>query len=65
MKYSNDPYWLNARYPSKCRKCGHPIKKGDRIFYYPATRYTLCAACGYDAAQEFSALAFDEMVQGG
>lgn len=33
--YSNDPYWMVARYPGKCAKTGEPFYPGDRIFYYP------------------------------
>ena len=30
-------YFTKARYDGKCAETGAPIKKGDRIAYYPAT----------------------------
>lgn len=34
VRYSGDPYWLNAKYPGQCKGCGKPFKKGDRVFRY-------------------------------
>ena len=71
MRYARDPYWTTARFASRCQRtssatpgstCGAPIRKGDRIFYYPASRSVLCEACGADAAADFDAHAFDEAV---
>ena len=57
--YSRDPYWLNAKFASKC-KCGCQINKGDRIFYYPLTKTALCPKCSEKASREFEAARFDE-----
>jgi hypothetical protein len=57
--YSGDPYWLTARFTSKCR-CGAEIPKGARAFYYPRTKTCLCEKCGEPAAREFDAAAADE-----
>ena len=71
MRYERDPYWTTARFASRCRHsrtatpdstCGAPIRKGDRIFYYPASRSVRCEACGERAAADFNAHAFDEDV---
>jgi len=36
------PYFITARFDSKCAETGKDIKKGDRIAYYPATRSAYC-----------------------
>ncbi len=59
-----DPYWLTARFDSKC-KCDQAIRKGDRGFYYPNTKTLLCAKCSDKAAAEFSAAVADEAFMGG
>lgn len=41
-----DPYWITARFISKCSRCERSIKKGERIFYYPASRTALCSGDG-------------------
>lgn len=58
-RYSGDPYWLNARFPSRC-KCGKRIAKSDRIFYYPRTRTAYCRECGVGEASRFASEAEDE-----
>jgi hypothetical protein len=63
-RYSNDPYWLNARFESQC-KCGCKVKRGDRIFYYPNGKTALCAKCGEAAAAEFQGAAMDEAMMTG
>ena len=46
--------------------CGHDIKKGERIFYYPRTRTALCQKpCGEKASAEFTAAAMDEAMMTG
>ncbi len=57
--YSRDPYWTDARFGSVC-KCGQVINKGDRIFYYPATKTALCTKCSEQASREFAAAVQDE-----
>ena len=61
-RYSYDPYWLTARFPSKCSKCGCDIKKGARIFYYPRGKSALCEKdeCGGQASRDFNAAKADE-----
>ena len=56
------PFWLKAKYGAKCSKCGFGIKKGEDIFYYPATRSVLCAGdgCGKQADQDLKADDFDQ-----
>lgn len=46
MRYRNDPYETTARFNSTCKKCGQPIRKDDRIAYWPATKTALCWKCG-------------------
>jgi hypothetical protein len=38
MRKNRSPYFTQARYDGKCAETGAPIKKGDRIAYYPATK---------------------------
>ena len=64
---NNNPYWLAARFASKCSQCGATIPKGSQIFYYPINRHVLCSApaCGGAAAADYNSHAFDESVMGG
>ena len=71
MRYAGDPYWTTARFASRCQRmtngplnamCAASIRKGDRVFYYPASRSVRCEACGEHAAADFNAHAFDEDV---
>lgn len=57
-----DPYWTTARYNGQCRRCEAPIKRGDRIYWYPNGGEAYCAAddCGKACAREFAAAALDE-----
>lgn len=61
-RYSSDPHWTTARMTDRCRKCDQLVRKGDRMFYYPATRTVLCSAdaCGGQASRDFEAARFDE-----
>ncbi len=64
---NKDPYWMTARFagPSNNRD-GSPIKKGDRIFYYPLGRQSFVGAEAEAAAADFQACADDEaMMTGG
>jgi hypothetical protein len=58
-RYSGDPYWTTARFNSTDAS-GNPVKKGERIFYYPRTRTVLTGAAAEQAAAEFAAAAQDE-----
>jgi hypothetical protein len=59
MRYARDPYWITARYAGTDRN-GQPFKRGDRVFYYPATRAILAGDAAEQAARDFAAAAFDE-----
>lgn len=54
-RYSNDPYWLNARFNSICagKNCNNTIKKGEKIFYYPIGKKAYCTICGQTCEQDF------------
>jgi hypothetical protein len=60
--YSGDPRWLEAKQPSRCKKCGRDINAGERVYYYPKTKTVYCDGedCGKQAARDFEAAAFDE-----
>jgi hypothetical protein len=63
-RYSRDPYWTTARFSGKDAH-GRPVKKGDRIFYYPATRTILTGEEADQASREFSAAIADEAMMSG
>ena len=54
-----DPYWMTAKYPGKA-KDGTPIKKGDKVFYYPRTKTMLVGPEAEKASREFGAMSFDD-----
>ena len=62
MRYSRDPFWLVARFGSKCADCGQVIRKGDDAFYYPIGKRILGKPCGHadTASRDFQAHAYDE-----
>lgn len=37
-RYRGDPYFMTARFASKCPETGKEIKKGDEIAYYPSSK---------------------------
>ena len=55
-----DPYWTVARFNSKDKQ-GNPVKKGTKIFYYPATRTVLQGEIAERASRDFESSNFDEM----
>ena len=59
---TRDPYWLVAKFASKCKSCSSPIRKGERIYFYPTSRTALCFTCGDKAAAEFAGMVQDEDV---
>jgi hypothetical protein len=63
-RYSGDPYWTTAKFNSTDAN-GLPVRKGDRIFYYPASRTVLTGAAADKASAEFSAAAADEAFSNG
>lgn len=61
-RYNRDPYWLTARFTSKCHGCDQEIRKGARAFYYPNGRKIYGDKCGCAAsrAADFEAARQDE-----
>lgn len=65
-----DPYAMQARFAGECAgrkagaKCGAPIKKGERIWYFPngRTAYAMNGkcGCGEQAQRDFEAACADE-----
>ena len=66
---STRPYWIRANYGGKCSnpKCGRPVKKGEDILYYPATKTFLCCyePCGQQAQRDLGADDFDQAMYSG
>ncbi len=64
--YARDPYWTTARFdgPSN-NKDGTPIKRGDRIFYYPNGRQSFVGAEAEAASADFQSCAQDEAFMSG
>ena len=60
--YHNDPRWIDARYACTCRRCKRTIGRGERMYYYPATKSTYCNrdTCGRQEAREFESAKADE-----
>lgn len=58
--YSRDPRWLTARFPSTCKECGETVRKGQKAFYFPATKAIFCRTCGQPHSARFEAERFDE-----
>ncbi len=64
---STRPYWLKSKFGGKCSKCGFGIKKGEDIFYYPATKTVFCAGdgCGKKEAAALASDDFDQAMMNG
>lgn len=56
---SRDPFWMVAKYPGKDAK-GNPVRRGDRVFYYPSTKTMLTGEDAEKASREFDAARSDE-----
>lgn len=67
--YRDDPREITAKYDGKCSHagCNVPVKRGQRIFYYPKSRAVLGETCGHgaDAARRFASECADEAMMGG
>lgn len=65
-RYSRDPYWLTARFASTCagKGCNDPIKKGDRIFFYPIGKHAYVGPCADAASRDFETCVFNEEMYG-
>lgn len=64
MHYRDDPYWTTAKFDSTSRD-GQPVRKGDRIFYYPKGRVVLVGEAAEQASRDFEAARFDESMMTG
>lgn len=62
--YSGDPYWLIAKFDSTSTN-GLPVKRGDRVFYFPRTRAIYNGERAQLEASQFAAAAQDEAVYQG
>jgi len=58
-KYSDDPYWLIAKYPGVAQN-GKPVRKGDKVLYYPRTKKMLVGPEAEIAWRKFEAEIQDE-----
>lgn len=64
--YSGDPYWTTAKFAGpSANKDGTPIKRGDRIFYYPRGRQPFVGAEAEAASNDFQSCAQDEAFYSG
>ena len=54
MRYSRDPFWMTARFASKCA-CGKEIAKSSQIFYYPSSHTAICETCGQQGYRDLLA----------
>ena len=54
MRFSNDPRWIEAKFDSK-DITGNPVKRGDRVFYYPLTKTLLSGEEAERASRNFEA----------
>lgn len=61
--YKDDPRWMTARFDGLAED-GTPVRRGDRIFYYPRTRTVFVGARAESAAADFQACAEDEEFTG-
>ena len=60
-RYSQDPYWITARFASDCgngKTCGARINKGDAAYYYPSSKTAVCESCGRKGEADLQ----DEMI---
>lgn len=64
---STRPFWMLSRFGGTCSKCKRGFKKGEEIFYYPATKTVLCAGqeCGRKAESDLRADDFDQAMYSG
>ena len=60
--YRDDPRWITTRYACTCARCKRTIARGERMYYYPASKSTYCnhSACGRQEAAEFEGMKADE-----
>lgn len=58
-RYQGDPYWMNAKFPGRAQD-GTPVKKGDKILYWPRTKTIMVGKAAEDAWRKFQSEAADE-----
>ena len=54
-----DPYWLTAKYPGRAQD-GSPMKKGDKVLYYPRTKTVMAGLKAEQAWRDFQSEIADE-----
>jgi hypothetical protein len=59
-----DPYWTTAKFDSTDAN-GNPVKKGDKIWYYPDSRTVMTGPGAEKAAAEFEGSKQDEAFMSG
>jgi len=59
---AGNPHWLTTKRAGKCDRCGAPIARGARAFWYTVGRFLLCSAepCGGAASREWESMRDDE-----
>ena len=57
---NQDPYWTYARFNS-IDADGQPVKEGDKIFYYPASRTVLTGEKAEQGARDLESEQFDQI----
>ena len=57
--YSGDPRWITAKHDGVDKK-GTPIKRGDRVFYYPNSNTIFAGEAAEAAARDFQAAVQDD-----
>ena len=63
-RYNGDPAWMTAKF-SSTGACGHAIRRGDEIFYYPRGKQAYCPDCSVAKSADFQSMAADEDVYAG
>ena len=59
--YSEDPYWLTAKYSGKCAGCGASFARGEQVFRFKNRKvYAASCGCGIYESERFEQLAQDE-----
>jgi hypothetical protein len=64
MRYRDDPFWMNAKFPGK-DFYGVGFNRGARIFYYPRTKKIFTGEAAEQASRDFEAAKMDEAVYRG
>ncbi len=48
-----DPLWIIAKFPGRCARTRLPFKKGDMVFYVPATKQCFAGNAARAAEADF------------